>query len=118
MSVDSLMNSLIGIFASYGLLGAGWLIAFVMLAYFIRSLKAKDKELMQIKTQHINDVTQWSAKLELLHSKQNEIVTELNDRRVDDLKELVEDYNEIATSMVSSLDKLANSIKTKHKSKD
>lgn len=102
----------------YGALGFGWVLAVILLAYFIRSLKARDKELMQVKTQHINDVKLWGSKLEQLHEKQSKVVAELSDKRVDDLKELVEDYNEIATSMVTSLDKLANSIKSKNRITD
>jgi hypothetical protein len=111
--VFELIASLGSAALQYGALGFGWVLAVILLAYFIRSLKARDKELMQVKTQHINDVKLWGSKLEQLHEKQSKIVSDLTDKRVEDLKELVDDYNEIATSMVTSLDKLASSIKSK-----
>lgn len=107
-----LMGSLGSVALQYGALGFGWVLAVVLLGYFIKSLRTKDKELQQVKTQHINDVKNWSAKLGELHGKQTAIVTDLTDKRVEDLKELVEDYNELTTSVVTSLDKLANSIKS------
>lgn len=113
-----LLTSLGKVALEYGALGFGWVLAVILLIYFIRSLKARDKELMQVKTQHINDVKQWSAKLVQLHEKQNSLVTDLTEKRVDDLKELIEDYNDLATSVVTSLDKLAGSIKVKGKLTD
>lgn len=97
----------------YGALGFGWVLAVILLIYFIKSLKSKDKELADIKDQNAEDIKLWTNKLEELHNKQTDIVTDLTDRRVEDLKELVNDYNELATNVVTSLDKLASSIKAK-----
>lgn len=138
--INTVLNYLITILAPYSVLGIGWIIAFIMIAYFLKSLKskdkllidkdkqlknkdrevdiqlaAKDKELLDIQTQHIRDVEGWSKRLDEIHSKQNNMITELTDKRVDDLKGLVEDYNELATSVVTSLDKLANNIKSKNR---
>lgn len=110
-----LISSLGAVALQYGALGFGWVLAVILLGYFIRSIRNKEKELQQVKTQHINDVKAWSSKLSELHNKQNEIVTNLTDKRVEDLKELVDDYNDLTTSVVTSLDKLANSIKSKGK---
>ena len=109
--ISLIIAKLTGIFSAYGLLGAGWLIAFAMIIYQLKQNRSKDMQLEAVRKEHAKTVALWAERLTKLHEKQNAIISDLNEKRVDDLKELVGDYNEIANSMVSSLDKMAQAIK-------
>lgn len=113
MEFIELLITLANAALQYGPLGFGWVLAVALIIFFFVTVKAKDKELASVKQQQAKDVKFWNDKLEKLHDKQSNMVTDLTEKRVEDLKELVEDYNDLATSVVTSLDKLSSGISNK-----
>lgn len=97
---------------SYGPMGLGWLIS-AALAWFIYKtkgdrIKEKDKtqeKLLKTKDEYVTKVQEMNDKLNVLNAKHAEIISHISERRIDDLKELTDDYNQLATNTLITLDK-------------
>lgn len=97
---------------SYGPMGMGWIISTV-LAWFIYKSKGESKrekeriqdKLLKTKDEYVQKVQEMNDKLTELNAKHTEIINHISEKRVEDLKELTDDYNQLATNTLITLDK-------------
>lgn len=94
----------------YGILGLvavmGWTLAVVLL-YSDHKRKDKVSQLVEDKEKELNE-----TKDELANT-----VKELSSHRITDLKELTADYNQLATNVMHTMDRLASALEAKHHDK-
>jgi uncharacterized membrane-anchored protein YhcB (DUF1043 family) len=109
--VEIVLSALLQIFSAHGILGAGWLIALGFVIYFARSLVLKERENKKLKEQREKDLEIFSKKLEEIHNKHTAIIAEMSDKRIEDLKDLIQDYNDVCNNMLASFEKIGTKLK-------
>lgn len=69
-----------------------------------------DRRLEEELDQHSEDLRTAHTKIQELHQHHLIMIAEMADKRISDIKEVVEDYNSMAESTMAALDKLTQAI--------
>lgn len=108
----ALLTTLGKVLIAYGPSALGWVVSAVMGWYIIMRKKDASEQIEEInnkllstKDEYIQKVQDMNDRLGELNQKHAEIVSHISERRVDDLKELSDDYNKLATNTLRTLDR-------------
>lgn len=124
------MQSLLSV--ENGLLSLGWILALILLWRFLddkshtstkisearqqndedlRKARAEfDRRLEEATDQHAEDLKTAHGKIQELHQYHLTMISDMSEKRISDIKEVVEDYNSMAESTMAALDKLTQAI--------
>jgi uncharacterized membrane-anchored protein YhcB (DUF1043 family) len=113
MEFIALLTTLSKVLMAYGPSALGWIVSSVLGWYLLKRKKDASEridsiqdKLLETKDEYIQKAQDMNERLIELNGKHAEIVNHISEQRVDDLKELTSDYNELATSMIHTLDRL------------
>lgn len=107
--IQTILSALIaqgplGILAAVGL--CGWL----AVAWLLKNQKGRKDDATKLRDAHLRETKkihdEYQKKLEELNMRNAQFMIETTDKRVEDVKELTDDYNELATKTLETLDRL------------
>jgi len=117
MEFTALLAALTKIVLTYGTSALGWVVSAVLAWVMVRKKQGDDKsidniqtKLLETKDEYINKVQAMNDKLGELNLKHAEVISHISEKRVEDLKDLTEEYNKLATSTLRTLDKFVVAI--------
>lgn len=121
---DLILNLLQQMLITHGPMSAGWILS-VLLGWVLYKVKIqykKEKEriqerLLKTKDEYIEKIQEMNDKLNQLNVKHSEIVNHISEKRVEDLKELTEDYNQLATNTLVALDRFVVALEVSNSKK-
>lgn len=124
MEFITLISTLTKFLTAYGPSALGWVVS-TILAWYVVKNKSDEKaqttevqnKLLEVKDEYISKIQEMNDKLNALNKRHSELISELSERRVDDLKELTEDYNKLATNTLRTLDKFVVVLEVSNKFK-
>ena len=110
----------------YGAASIGWILAGFFLWQILSKRRAVDasvteanKQLVEAKDKYIKEIQDMNDKFAQLSAKHIDIVSTITEARIEDLKELSADYNQLASETLRTMDKLvvalevSNAVKSK-----
>lgn len=107
------------VIVAYGPAALGWLVAGSLFWHLLnkrekdhQALEVTNNKLLDTKDEYISKVQEMNDKLSKLNAKHVEIVNELSEGRIEDLKDLTADYNKLASDTLRTMDRLVVALET------
>lgn len=120
-TITAILETITSVIAPYGILGIGWIVSIGLFLVFIKAWASERKKseastetLEKVRGEYIEELKGMNDELQILNDKHNEIVNEISEKRIEDLKELTNDYNNLASSTISTLDRLVKVLENKN----
>jgi uncharacterized membrane-anchored protein YhcB (DUF1043 family) len=117
MEFVTLLTTLSKVLITYGPSALGWIVSAVLGWYIVKKKKDELDEistvqtkLLETKDEYLQKVEDMNERLGELNQKHADIVSHISERRVEDLKELTDDYNKLATNTLRTLDRFVVAI--------
>jgi hypothetical protein len=123
----------------YGILFLGWILAVFLLWRFVSNRDATEVALTLARNSHSEELRQARenferrleetsdqlsddlkaahTQIQALHQHHLSMISSITDKRISDMRDVVEDYNSMAESTMAALDKLSEAISQKKTSK-
>lgn len=107
------------IIMAYGPSSIGWVVAGLLFWHILNRRKEvaeavfdANQKLLDAKDKYLIEIQEMNVRLESLNQKHLSIVSELNDARVEDLKDLTADYNKLASETLRTMDRFVIALET------